>query len=294
MSAGPRCADWAREAGVRPLGTAPHATGWLLVDWPLPWPKDAKDVEALAPVREALAGTGIRLQLVVPRADVDERRIVVHDHGSDEDGWLTALHRRQVEVPSADVVEAARALINDPTIGDPTPVTDVLICGHGSRDRCCGSKGTALALQAAVAGATVWRTSHLGGHRFAPTAVVLPEATAWAHLDEDSLADVLARTGSPGALAGNLRGAAAMDSAAAQAVDGAALAEVGWGWLDAPRRVRRLEDPGAYLAESQEHGDWRVLVREGRRMPVPVCGEQPEDAPKAEVEIEVVSIERLG
>ena len=45
VSTGQRCSSWAREAGVRPLGTAAHATGWLLVDWPLPWPKDPKHVE---------------------------------------------------------------------------------------------------------------------------------------------------------------------------------------------------------------------------------------------------------
>jgi len=294
MSDGPRCSSWAREAGVRPLGTAPYATGWLLVDWPLPWPKDAKDVEALAPVREAAAGTGIRVQLVVPRADADERRIVLHDGGRDADGWLGRLHRHQIDVAADDLVDAARSLVRDPSIGDPAAVTDVLICGHGARDRCCGSKGTALAIEAIAAGAAVWRTSHLGGHRFAPTAVVLPEGTAWAYLDAGTLGDVMLHTGSPGALAKNLRGSTGVKGAAAQAVDGATLAEVGWGWLDAPRRVRRVEDADDFLAESREHGDWRVTVREGRRMPVPVCGAPPEEAPKAETEFEVVSIERLA
>lgn len=294
MSAAPRCAVWARDVGVRPLGTAVYATGWLLVEWPLPWPKDAKDVEALAPVREAIIGTGIRIQLVVPPRGADTRVVVLHDGGTDEDGWFRRHRRHQLDVLADDVVDATRSLLAEPSIGDPADVTDVLICGHGTRDRCCGSMGTALAIEAAAAGAKVWRTSHLGGHRFAPTAVLLPEGTSWGYLDAASLGDALLRTGSTADLAGNLRGSTAVEGTAAKAADGAALAEVGWAWLDAPRRVRRAGEDGTYVAESQEHGAWRVTVRERRRLPVPVCGEPPEDAPKAEIEVEVVSIEPVS
>ena len=50
-------------------------------------------------------------------------------------------------------------------------------------DRCCGSLGTALAQELLADplqlgdDVRVWRTSHTGGHRFAPTALVLPQGT---------------------------------------------------------------------------------------------------------------------
>ena len=45
----------------------------------------------------------------------------------------------------------------------------VLVCTHGSRDRCCGTLGGAIYAKAhKQAPEKVWQASHLGGHRFAP------------------------------------------------------------------------------------------------------------------------------
>ena len=51
----------------------------------------------------------------------------------------------------------------------------ILICTHGLRDRCCAVEGVPVynALYE-LAGEQVWQTTHLGGHRFAATLVVLP------------------------------------------------------------------------------------------------------------------------
>ena len=52
----------------------------------------------------------------------------------------------------------------------------LLVCTNGKRDRCCALYGLAL-YQALteMGGAAVWQTTHLGGHRFAPTLVSLPD-----------------------------------------------------------------------------------------------------------------------
>jgi hypothetical protein len=60
----------------------------------------------------------------------------------------------------------------------------LLVCTHGRRDRCCAVDGRALALSVVDAGEQhVWECSHLGGHRFAPTALVLPTGYAYGRLD---------------------------------------------------------------------------------------------------------------
>ena len=142
MPDGPRCADWAREVGIDPVGTAGSYAGFLLVEWPLPWPRDASEVEALGAVHEALAGTKIRLQLVVPRADAPTRAVVLHRRpADDDDGWFTRLERVARAVPPGDVAVCAADLVTTGT-GDTEPFTDVLVCGHGARDRCCGSLGS--------------------------------------------------------------------------------------------------------------------------------------------------------
>jgi len=52
----------------------------------------------------------------------------------------------------------------------------VLVCTHGLRDRCCAVEGVPVYNALADhADGDVWQTTHLGGHRFAATLVVLPE-----------------------------------------------------------------------------------------------------------------------
>ena len=280
-----RCADWAREVGVDPVGTAAPATGWVLVDWPLPWPRDAAEVPALAPVVEALHGTGFRLQLVVPE-DGRTRDVVVHRPPPGAGAWFTASERVARRVPAADVVGAALELLGTGDGDRRAEAVDVLLCGHGTRDRCCGSLGTALALSTAG----VRRTSHTGGHRFAPTGVVLPAGPSWAFLDGDALRRVIAREGPLDDLLPRYRGCAALGWPAAQAAERVAFAEVGWGWLDHRRRATSLPDGVVRIDAVAPDGterSWEVAVEPGRRLPVPECGRPPEEASKHEVEVVV-------
>ena len=59
----------------------------------------------------------------------------------------------------------------------------VLTCTNGKRDACCALKGRPFhdAL-ADIAPRAAWQTTHLGGHRFAPTAVVLPDGSQYGWL----------------------------------------------------------------------------------------------------------------
>ena len=284
-----RCAAWARDAQVDPVGTAGHADGWLLVEWPLPWPKAVDHIPGLAPVQTALAGTGVRLQLVAPDVARGERWVVLHRRRG-TDGWFAACDRYAVDVGAAagpgDVVDAALALVAG-DVREPAPGIDVLVCAHGTRDRCCGSLGTSLAVRP-IPGVDVLRTSHLGGHRFAPTGLVLPAATSWAFLDADALHRVVTRTGPLDDLLPRYRGCAALGSPAAQALDRAAFGEVGWAWLDHERRPLDL-GPGRIGLEARTGSGeivvWEAGVAAGRTLPVPECGRDLDAARKSETEV---------
>ena len=301
----PRCADWARGEAVDPVGTASTTHGYLLVEWPLPWPRDLSEVEALEPVAAAAVAAGLRLQALVPSVGSDgdgggDARIIRYASQPTMGDAVGHLQRAEVVVPAADVVAAAVELAAGGD-GDPArsaeAVTDVLICTHGRRDVCCGSLGTALALDAAhLAGPVgdgrvrLWRTSHTGGHRFAPTAIVLPDATWWAFLDGHALGQVVSRSGQLGPLMGRYRGSSAMGTAAMQAVEREALADIGWAWLDWDRSAVVLPDGRVRVigrSPTGAVGSWTAAVEAGRRMPVPDCGRPIDEAPKSESELEV-------
>ena len=268
--------------------------------WPLPWPRDLSEVPELAPVREAARAAGLRLQALVPHDGDGSAHVIRYAPPATTDEAGGHLERAEVAVAPGDVAAAAADLAGGGD-GDPAlsvePVTDVLICTHGRRDVCCGSLGTALALDAAhLAGPVgdgrvrLWRTSHTGGHRFAPTAIVLPDATWWAFLDGHSLGQVVGRSGQPSTLLGRYRGSSAMASAAMQAVEREALADVGWAWLDWDRTAVVLPDGRVRVigrSPTGAVGSWTASVSVRRELPVPECGRPVDEAPKSEAELEV-------
>ena len=71
-----------------------------------------------------------------------------------------------------------------PSFGRPDPRTLLLVCTNGRRDVCCALRGRPIAQQLARRfGDQVWETTHTGGHRFAPTAVLLPVGYLYGRLD---------------------------------------------------------------------------------------------------------------
>lgn len=296
-----RCATVARHEGLDPLGTAGHYRGFLLVEWPLPWPSDLGEVDALRPLVAALDGTGIRLQGVVPAVG-DERRVVLYRQPADPVGFA-GYERIERRTTPAGVVDEAIELATGAAAAAPVtggPGGEVLICTHGRRDACCGRQGTTLVMQTATdpdiaaAGYRVARTSHTGGHRFAPTAIVLPEGTMWAFLDADLTARILLRRGAVGAVLSHYRGSTAIGSPSLQAVERAAFAEVGWDWLGWRRRGEQLDDGRVRVVGEAPDGTRRAWVAEveDRAKPVPVCGQPIAAAVKQQQEPVVVSLER--
>lgn len=291
-----RCAPWTQAQGVDPIGSAGTFDQLLLVEWPLPWPADVSEIPALA---EAAADPRARLMIVVPRADDAEAdglvRVVHHRR-------TTTHHLRGVDhrLPAAEVPALLRALLDDPArdqLDWPTAVgespAEVLVCGHGRRDPCCGRWGTLLHVElAARADVRVWRCSHTGGHRFAPTAITLPDGRAWAYVDAALVEGVLARTADLHALAPHDRGCLALDPWA-QVAERGVFTELGWDWLDADITTARTDvDPDGRSA--RVHLEWvagdgttgraEAEVEVVRVLPILVCGEPPEAALKSSPE----------
>ena len=298
-----RCSEWARQADVNPIGTAGTYRGIVGVEWPLPWPKDASAVEELAGVAALFAPLGIRLQLLRPeRGNGDEATVV--SFRRDDDHYFHDFERREERVDVCDVVDMAIALARGEFPHEPAgDQVDILVCTHGSRDVCCGSAGTrlaasvALVLDALPGSVRVWSTSHLGGHRFAPTAIVMPHGTCWGFLDPGRLRAIVSRSGSVDDVLVSYRGCLGIGPARAQAMERVAFREIGWSWLDHRRRGRDLGGNRVEIDAVSPEGHqlmWSGLILEGRELPVPVCREPLAAATKTECEFVVSAYTQQG
>lgn len=197
-------------------GTASIAGFWVALEQPGPWGRTAFDSSRLDPrVGSALeresAAAGGRALLVravsgrdaaadrggrpagrdgTPRSPgPDERTVFVAGGMPQGRPWLLAGTvtdpARVIDLPWAAIAagDAPAVLAAAPWL-TPRAEPVLLVCAHSKRDVCCAVRGRPVARDAAAARpGQVWECSHTGGHRFAPTAVLLPHGTTLGRLD---------------------------------------------------------------------------------------------------------------
>jgi hypothetical protein len=297
-----RCSDWSRAAALSPIGTSGSYAGYLLAEIPLPWPRDAGDTAEGAALALFIGPLGYRLQAIVPAeptADPRERRVILHARPAGEAGF-SGYRRFESRVGDSltDTVAALIAAAADDAPSElESPAVDVLVCTHGARDSCCGRRGANLAVELAAsglfAGENLWRTSHMGGHRFAPTFAVLPQGTVWGFADADLVTRVVRRAGDFADVAGQYRGCPGLDSPQAQALELEVLRRVGWSLLDR-QRTGAFDGRNAQLTweEGAQTVSWTGEVRPGRTIPAPACMEPLSSTGKSETEWAVTAVHR--
>jgi hypothetical protein len=182
------CAALARRLGEPLPGTAPVATGWVLVEDPGPWGRDALTEGTLPPaaverLATGLEGVPIRYQAIrrPDRARPGERTVLLVHGGATP--WARRLRLPPDRLHEVDPTVTLSAV--PPDVGDPHHDPVVLVCTHAKRDACCAERGGHVAR--AVAGlehAATWETSHTGGHRFAPSVILLPTGAVYGFMDE--------------------------------------------------------------------------------------------------------------
>ncbi|MET9255262.1 sucrase ferredoxin [Streptomyces sp. NPDC003717] len=201
------CSTVSRDLDEPLEGTAPVARTWLLLEQPGPWGAKALTSSHLDPavgraLEAAAKGTGIRVALIRrpgPHADRHEpaERRVYAAHTAPDGGWLRGAAltdpRRLLGLDLAALGRGDRrgfdsALGGRPHTGEPL----TLVCTNGRRDRCCALLGRPLAAELAASGTgDVWEVTHLGGHRFSPTLLVLPYGYVYGRVAAHVVKDVL-------------------------------------------------------------------------------------------------------
>lgn len=278
-----------RSLGHLPIGTAPTRTSFILLDFPLPWAADLADEPSLGAVlaaiqRAAERGEHWRLQGIVPITGAPQHRIVAYHLPR---GGFVTYDRYEAVVAPDMAVETAVAMIDDPGADRSSSTgseAELLICTHGRRDACCGSSGTKLWKELVVQqdlgtpAMSLCRTSHTGGHRFAPTAIHLPSGMCWAWLDVSTVGSIVRRDVAFDVVADHYRGSCALATPAEQIVEHAVLREVGWSWLGRRRSGSTEFDRDrwsvelAYMCPDGANGVWSAEVVVTARVPVPECG----------------------
>ncbi|MGV9452376.1 sucrase ferredoxin [Streptomyces sp. NPDC003635] len=300
------CSSVSRDLDEPIAGTAATARTWLLLEQPGPWGARALTSSHLDPalgraVEAAAKGTGVRIALIRrPGRHADSRtptaRQVYAAHTTPGNTWL---HGATLGDPRAllDLDFAAlgkgdhrvfdAVLQASPHTGDPL----ALVCTNGKRDRCCALLGRPLAAELAASGVEgIWEVTHLGGHRFSPTLLVLPYGYAYGRAEAHSVKEILHRAREGRIVVEGCRGNSAWERPG-QAAELAVRTAVGEYAADA-LRVVRTEGAAPRWTVTVAHADgrhWHVVVAQGAASPprAESCGTSVLGSP-ARMDVEAV------
>ncbi|CAB4900468.1 unannotated protein [freshwater metagenome] len=168
-----RCSLASRAAGIPLAGTAPQTPAWLVVEQRIPWAARALESERLDDhLRSLLVCVPATVLLARWQGAAGPERFWYSAAASSGliSGYVSEL---------VDVLSAGSPLA---TMASTLPVDPVLfVCANSKRDVCCAIESKPLLAQLSER-ADVWQCTHIGGHRFAPTALLLPTAMVYGRL----------------------------------------------------------------------------------------------------------------
>ncbi|NUT54347.1 MAG: sucrase ferredoxin [Saccharothrix sp.] len=270
-----RCSTLSEFAGEPLAGTAATATAWLCLEQPGPWGRDALveshlDPELGAELHRRAAGTGVRILLIRrPGKHADTgvpatRRVYL---ASTKPGasWL---EQADLAAPEEALELDFAALGEGRSTAFGTPVTDplLLVCTNSKRDVCCALYGRPIATSL-----NLWECTHTGGHRFAPTGVLLPTGHLYGRLDHQ----LAQRVVTEGIVADRCRGRSCF-TPRGQVAEVAVRAQLG-----ETRDVLTVvgETTGSATVRHADGREWRVTLAEQPVPPRPAsCGKFPDIA----------------
>jgi len=260
------CAIANRESGEDLIGTASHYSTYVLIECPAPWARKALESQQIPDtlrqyvktVKAERKGQQNVQFLLVSRgrksAKAKGTTLIVYEKFPPVDGAIETYRGYEFQLDGLDQVEAClEAHWLGDRLGKPITQKDVLVCTHGTRDKCCARFGqpffkaaTARAKQGQLPNTRLWKVSHIGGHRFAPTAITLPDGRYYGRLTLSALEAIITCSGSAHQIQPVYRGWG-MLPAPLQILERQLLLQYGWAWFDKAVTYQVLSDSGDQL-----------------------------------------------
>ena len=268
-------------------GTAKPGSTYVLFEWPHAWTHDVLDggtlgAEFTEKLKAHLAEYDASLLLI--RHPTREGRQIDDHHV-----YLVFAEDEATEVMHVDGPEALLKLdLSGPGKNAAAGATArtkplLLVCTHAKRDRCCAVKGRSMINKLVQkypfghGNDVVWETSHIKGHRFAPTMLLMPWAYSFGRMTFEAT-DAMLEAALRGEyfVPGNRgRGTLSAPAQAAEVAVAAELARAGeqvrYGELEVADVA--VAGDGGYVRVDKQGASYTVeLVRKEVTGVVPSCG----------------------
>ncbi len=184
------CSDLSLAAGEPLAGTAARVDVWLLLEYNPVWRAKAVTDNDLSPTvvawldqqMESMTDRGLQPRLQFIRQPELDREQIAFFAGTPE-----GLYRADVggygAIADLDI-ETDLGSKSMPRV----EATQYFVCTNGQRDLCCARFGLpAYARLRELVGERAWQTTHVGGHRFAPNVLTLPQGVLYGRVRPEAV-----------------------------------------------------------------------------------------------------------
>ena len=208
------CSEVATNSSMH--GTAEQVDAWLLLEYKPSWAAKAIPDGQLAPATKhwleqtqqkfLRAGMRLRPQLVrQPELDRDTTRLLLSARGALYE-FEAVGYDFLLELDLLDAVGGASIR----SLAPPAEVVGAplyFVCTNGKRDLCCSRYGLPVYQRLReMVGDRVWQVTHLGGHRFAPNVLVIPQNILYGRVQLDDVENFVSQVELGQVDFGHLRG----------------------------------------------------------------------------------------
>lgn len=242
------CADASKCAQEDIIGTASNYQAYVLIECCVPWEYEAFNSQQipqnLKDLVEEVEHSKQNIRFLLINNDrtkcANQRKVLIYENKHQE--LFGGYEKHEFNVDSIDqVAEIVKSYLAGEVPdyeNENESSRDILVCTHGSHDMCCARYGNpfyaeavALVSELELNDVRVWKSSHFGGHRMAPTAIDLTDGRYYGNLDRNSFQSILTRTGDIECLNQVYRGSGILPSPI-QVFERELIVLYGWDWFN--------------------------------------------------------------
>jgi hypothetical protein len=262
------CAAYSRQAEEDIIGSGTNYQTYILIERHDPWASEAFESKHVPQnLRDLVAeisktNRSIRFLLIssTQLEITTSTKVLIYERKGEllSNGYT----RKEFEVENIEqVASLVRQYLNGEVINceiQTNHLRDILVCTHGRHDKCCAKYGNPFYFQAVATisnleldNVRIWKASHFGGHRFAPTIIDFPDGRYYGVLDRDSFKSILTRTGDIKVLNKVYRGWGILPTSI-QAMERELILRYGWDWFNykvAGKIIQQNSDSSVIQAE---------------------------------------------
>ena len=168
-------------------GTAPRVDFWILLEYTEMWGHD--------PIKTNTLPSDVQLWMTRMVASLIEggrfpRVQMIRGNRASSSGYSIYIAQSgQLRHHTLNSYDKILDLDINKEIGQLVESNTYFVCTHGTRDRCCAKYGhRTWTVLHELSDGRAWQCSHLGGHRFAPNVLVLPQGRLYGRVRAESAA----------------------------------------------------------------------------------------------------------